>query len=144
MKKINNTRKLPLPNYFQCPNLVIDELMPTLSTGAFKQYLFLIRHTVGMLNRESTKGISQERVIAGTGMSRTSVYRASKELKELGLIEVLGTKKVVMNTLYFLRFQLIIITSKPFLCFKLKLIKNMVLCFKMKPLMFQIGTSYIY
>ncbi|SFV63587.1 hypothetical protein MNB_SV-14-1032 [hydrothermal vent metagenome] len=136
MKKINNTRKLPLPNYFQCPNLVIDELMPTLSTGAFKQYLFLIRHTVGMLNRESTKGISQERVIAGTGMSRTSVYRASKELKELGLIEVLGTKKSGYEYVVFFEVSAHNYNFKTFLMFQIE-------TYKKHGLMFQNETSYV-
>ena len=130
-----NKRKLPLPNYFQCPNLVIDELMPVLSTGAFKEYMFLIRHTVGMLNRESTEGIKQGKVIKGTGMSRTSVYRASKELKELGLIEILGDKKsgyeyvVFFDTVHNYHF-------KTFLMFQSETYKNYAL-------MFQNETSYV-
>ena len=84
--------KISLPNYFQCPNMVVDEFMSVLSPSAFKMMMFLIRQTTGF-NSAITDSTPQGRVVAKTGMSRTTIYRAQSELKKHNLITVYGSKK---------------------------------------------------
>lgn len=73
-----------IPNAFQIPNSVIDELMAEMSGVELKCYLFVIRKTKGW-NKEYD-AISLTQFIKFTGAGKTAVVDALKNLVELGLL----------------------------------------------------------
>ena len=73
-----------IPNAFQIPNSVVDELMAEMSGVELKCYLFVIRKTKGW-NKEYD-AISLTQFIKFTGASKTAVVDALKNLVELGLL----------------------------------------------------------
>lgn len=74
-----------IPNSFQVPNFVVDELMCKLSPAAFKAYLLIIRKTIGW--QKDSDHISLNQLSEIMGMSKRQAQRATKELSDLGLIE---------------------------------------------------------
>lgn len=73
-----------IPNSFQVPNVVIDELMADLSLGELKCYLVTIRKTKGW-NKECD-AISISQFMKLTGLSNRVVIQACKSLVEHGLL----------------------------------------------------------
>lgn len=73
-----------IPNAFQIPNSVVDELMAEMSGVELKCYLFVIRKTKGW-NKEYD-AISLTQFIKFTGAGKTAVVDALKNLVELGLL----------------------------------------------------------
>jgi len=77
-----------IPNSFQTPNTIVDELMPLLNEGELKCYLFAVRHVYGWQDKIERgyahisismfqDGFSQ---FAGTGLSRPTITKSVKSL----------------------------------------------------------------
>lgn len=74
-----------IPNSFQVPNAVIDELMAELSGAELKVYLLVLRKTKGW-NKE-TDAISVSQFMESCNLSNRKVIDACNKLVELGLLE---------------------------------------------------------
>ena len=75
-----------IPNSFQIPNALVDELMQTISPNALKCYLIIVRKTVGW-NKEWDK-ISTTQLMKLSGIKRKeTVYKAIQELEVLEVVE---------------------------------------------------------
>ena len=73
-----------IPNSFQVPNALVDELMAEMSGIELKCYLFVVRKTKGW-NKEFD-AISLTQFIKFTGAGKTAVVDALKKLVDLGLL----------------------------------------------------------
>ena len=80
-----------IPNAFQIPNSVIDELLAKLTCAELKCYLFVVRKTKGW-NKESDS-ISISQFMEVTGLSNRSVITACESLVEMGLLERSGGER---------------------------------------------------
>ena len=80
-----------IPNAFQIPNSVIDELLAKLTCAELKCYLFVVRKTKGW-NKESDS-ISVSQFMEVTGLSNRSVITACESLVEMGLLERSGAER---------------------------------------------------
>ena len=80
-----------IPNAFQIPNSVIDELLAKLTCAELKCYLFVVRKTKGW-NKESDS-ISVSQFMEVTGLSNRSVITACESLVEMGLLERSGGER---------------------------------------------------
>ena len=80
-----------IPNAFQIPNSVIDELLAKLTCAELKCYLFVVRKTKGW-NKESDS-ISASQFMEVTGLSKKSVITACKSLVQMGLLERSGGER---------------------------------------------------
>lgn len=74
------------PNFFQCPNVLIDELLQTISGSELKCYLVIIRKTTGWHKLCDRISISQ--FIDITGLSNRAVIDACAKLENIGLIDI--------------------------------------------------------
>lgn len=74
------------PNFFQCPNVLIDELLQTISGSELKCYLVIIRKTTGWHKLCDRISISQ--FIGITGLSNRAVIDACANLEKIGLIDI--------------------------------------------------------
>lgn len=83
-----------IPNSFQTPNIVIDELMSLLNEGELKCYLFAIRHVYGWQDKIERgyahislsmfeDGFSQ---FSGTGLTRPTITKSLKVLVKYGVL----------------------------------------------------------
>lgn len=81
-----------IPNSFQVPNALIDEVMANLGDNALRCYLSIVRKTRGW-NKESDL-ISLAQLMTLTGKSKNSVIKGVAELEEKGFIvrEILNGK----------------------------------------------------
>lgn len=89
--------KITAPNYFQCPNDLVDHWMPLLKEAELKILLIIIRKTFGWHKNRDRISLTQMEEISG--LSKKSVCEAIKSLVEKGIIlkeieGVLGTEKV--------------------------------------------------
>ena len=75
-----------IPNFFQCPNAIVDELIQHVTGAELKCYLVIIRKTTGWRKVQDRISISQ--FINLTGLSNRSVIDACNKLFSLGLIEI--------------------------------------------------------
>ena len=73
-----------IPNSFQVPNALVDDLMAELDGVELKCYLFVIRKTKGW-NKEYD-AISLTQFIKFTGAGKTAVVDALKKLVDLGFL----------------------------------------------------------
>ena len=80
-----------IPNAFQIPNSVIDELLAKLTCAELKCYLFVVRKTKGW-NKESDN-ISVSQFMEVTGLSKKSVITACESLVQMGLLERSGGER---------------------------------------------------
>lgn len=80
-----------IPNAFQIPNSVIDELLAKLTCAELKCYLFVVRKTKGW-NKESDS-ISVSQFMEVTGLSNRSVITACENLVQIGLLERSGGER---------------------------------------------------
>lgn len=84
--KTGKDGKIPPPNYTQIPNLLLDELVPEISTLAeLKIVLVIARQTFGYHKRYDQLSISQ--LMAKTGLHRASVVEGVKAAVERGLLK---------------------------------------------------------
>ena len=74
-----------IPNSFQVPNILIDEMLSQMTPKAAICYFVVIRQTKGWNKEQDFISISQ--FVKKTGLSNRSVINAVNELVELGLIE---------------------------------------------------------
>ena len=72
---------LLIPNTFQMPNVLVDEIMPTLSGSSLKVLLVIVRKTYGFQKRADKISFRTLRQI--TGLSRDSVNKGIKGLGAL-------------------------------------------------------------
>lgn len=81
-----------IPNSFQVPNALIDDVMANLGDNALRCYLAIVRKTRGW-NKESDL-ISLAQLMTLTGKSKNSVLKGITELEEKGFItrEILNGK----------------------------------------------------
>jgi len=75
-----------LPNFFQCPNVLVDDLIQHISGAELKCYLVIIRKTTGWHKLEDRISISQ--FVELTGLSNRSVIDSCAKLANLGLISI--------------------------------------------------------
>ena len=80
-----------IPNAFQIPNSVIDELLAKLTCAELKCYLFVVRKIKGW-NKESDS-ISVSQFMEVTGLSNRSIITACESLVEMGLLERSGGER---------------------------------------------------
>lgn len=73
-----------IPNSFQVPNAVIDELMDDLKDVEFRCYLTLIRQTTGWNKQFDFISVSQFQKFTGRG--KTAIIAAMQNLQKLGLV----------------------------------------------------------
>ena len=73
-----------VPNSFQVPNAVIDELMSVLSGAEFKCYMLVVRQTTGWNKQKDAVSISQ--MMEKCSLSNRGVIDACEKLVELGLL----------------------------------------------------------
>lgn len=88
------TLKLPGPHvpWTSTPNLLLDNLMPSLRDTELRVLLILVRQTYGW-NRESRLVILSYRTLMNrTGRHSEAIARALSSLKAKGLIEMRRTK----------------------------------------------------
>lgn len=86
------------PNFFQCPNVLIDKFMSELSGSDLKCYLTIIRQTTGWHKKEDRISISQ--FVNFTGLSNRSVIDSCRRLVSFGLI--ISTKDNEQNNHFML------------------------------------------
>ena len=80
-----------IPNSFQVPNAVVDDVMRDLKDVELRCYLTLIRKTTGWNKEHDYISVSQFAEITGKG--KTAIIAAMKTLQQFGLvIEVAKTK----------------------------------------------------
>lgn len=73
-----------IPNSFQVPNAIIDDLMSILSGAEFKCYMLVVRQTTGWNKQEDAVSISQ--MMEKCNLSNKGVINACDRLVELGLL----------------------------------------------------------
>lgn len=84
--------KIPVPNFTQIPNVLTDEMLPSLGFAELKVLLVVFRHTFGWHRTRDKISLSQfERA---TGLERRHILKAVKGLMNKNLIrkEVTGPK----------------------------------------------------
>ena len=75
-----------IPNSFQIPNALIDELMCKISPNALKCYLIIARKTTGWQKEWDKISTTQLMTLSGI-KKKDTVYKAMRELEKLCLIE---------------------------------------------------------
>lgn len=73
-----------IPNSFQVPNAIIDDLMSILSGAEFKCYMLVVRQTTGWNKQEDAVSISQ--MMEKCNLSNKGVINACDKLVEMGLL----------------------------------------------------------
>lgn len=80
-----------IPNSFQVPNAVVDELMDDLKDVEFRCYITLIRQTTGWNKQFDFISVSQFQKFTGRG--KTAIVAAMRNLQNLGLVVELEQTK---------------------------------------------------
>lgn len=82
--------KITPPNYFQCPNDLVDHWLPHLSGVELKCLLVIIRKTFGWHKMRDRISLSQ--MVTLTGSTRSNIKEATDKLHQKGIIlkEVIG------------------------------------------------------
>jgi len=81
--------KLLIPNTTQVPNVILDEVIPKLTSSPVRVLLAIIRLTYGF--QKSSDRISQRSLAKKTGLSRRNVIKGVKALD--GIIQIIPGKK---------------------------------------------------
>lgn len=76
--------ELKPPNYFQCPNVIIDEYLSLLSGAELKCFLFVVRKTKGW--HKEADSISVTQFCTSTGLSNRAVIDATNSLFRKGFV----------------------------------------------------------
>ncbi len=89
--------KITPPNYFQCPNDLVDHWLPLLGEAEIKVLLLIIRKTFGWHKQRDRISLSQMQEF--TGLNRTNASKAIQSLTDKGIVlkeieGILGTEKV--------------------------------------------------
>ncbi len=94
MGSAGSVSKLLIPNTTQVPNILLDEVMPTLRGGALKVLLAIVRFTYGF--GKQTDQISLKQLQTLTGLSREGVVQGVQALGDLVSVKR-GAKGVGAN-----------------------------------------------
>jgi len=78
------SKRMLIPNSFQTPNLIVDDLLPYLKGTELKVLLFLMRKTFGWQKKSDRISLSQFE--KGTGVGRANIVEALKQLRNCNLI----------------------------------------------------------
>ncbi len=83
------------------PNHIFS-LLPQLAEAELKVLLFIVRQTLGWIDKRTGKRKLKDRIFGSqfrlhTGLSKRSINKAIKSLIARNLIEVTGTKGIVLN-----------------------------------------------
>lgn len=81
-----------IPNSYQTPNIIIDEMIDVLTDAEFKIYHLVIRNTTGWQKTISAK-LTVDFIAGKLKKSRPTVIKALKGLKQLKLIKEHGSQK---------------------------------------------------
>lgn len=76
-------KAIPEPNFFQCPNIIIDEYLKELSGSELKCFLFIVRK-VGALNHPTAIRLID--FCESTGLSNRAVIDATNSLFRKGFV----------------------------------------------------------
>lgn len=91
-------KAIPEPNFFQCPNIIIDEYLKELSGSELKCFLFIVRKTKGWHKDFDAISISQFEEY--TGLSNRAVIDACNSLVSRGFIfQDVGQRGIKLFTL---------------------------------------------
>lgn len=91
-------KAIPEPNFFQCPNIIIDEYLKELSGSELKCFLFIVRKTKGW--QKDVDAISISQFEEYTGLSNRAVIDACNSLVSRGFIfQDVGQRGVKLFTL---------------------------------------------
>jgi len=114
------------PNYTQVPDELFDTLMTQLSDCELRVLLYIVRRTFGFKRDTDTIALSQmvsgittkegQVLDSGTGLSKSSVARGLKSLRERGVIVATHNKSATRGdqpTTYRLRFKADSTSEKP-------------------------------
>ena len=94
----DSKKAIPEPNFFQCPNIIIDEYLKELSGSELKCFLFIVRKTKGW--HKDVDAISISQFEDYTGLSNRAVIDACNSLVSRGLIfQDVGQRGVKLFTL---------------------------------------------
>ena len=75
-----------IPNYFQCPNLIVDELLPLLDNSELRVLLAIVRQTIGW--HKPWDRLSSSQLAKVSGCSPPTAIKAATGLEEKGHILV--------------------------------------------------------
>jgi phage replication O-like protein O len=84
-----------MENYTQIPNVIIDEWMRNMNASSFTVLMAICRKTLGW--QKESDYISQSQIMGITGLSKNSVIRALKELKDKELINIIERPGITSN-----------------------------------------------
>jgi hypothetical protein len=87
-----------IPNTFQTPNKIIDELMPLLTDSEFRVLSFMVRHILGWGDSAKTnrahislsKFLGKKGYGSGCGLGRGTIIDALERLTEYRIVEKIG------------------------------------------------------
>lgn len=79
----DSKKAIPEPNFFQCPNIIIDEYLKELSGSELKCFLFIVRK-VGTSNRPTPIRLID--FCESTGLSNRAVIDATNSLFRNGFV----------------------------------------------------------
>jgi len=93
-----SAKAIPEPNFFQCPNIIIDEYLKELSGSELKCFLFIVRKTKGW--HKDVDAISISQFEEYTGLSNRAVIDACNSLVSRGFIfQDIGQRGIKLFTL---------------------------------------------
>jgi len=81
-----------IPNSYQTPNIIVDELITKITDAEFKIYHVIIRNTTGW-QRSRTDTLTVEKICNIVGKSKPTVIKALTGLIELKLIKRYGKQR---------------------------------------------------
>lgn len=81
-----------IPNSYQTPNVIVDEMIAILTDTEFKMYHLVLRNTIGW-QKTISKSLTIANMMDLMNKSKPTVAKATKGLRELKLIKEHGTKR---------------------------------------------------
>jgi hypothetical protein len=92
--------RLYIPNSFQCPNVIVDELLPELSGSELKVLLYIVRRTFGF--QRDSDNISLSQMLNGIRKSSGDVLDRGVGIKDkktlLAALRTLSDKGLILTT----------------------------------------------
>jgi len=92
--------RLYIPNSFQCPNVIVDELLPELSGSELKVLLYIVRRTFGF--QRDSDNISLSQMLNGIRKSSGELLDCGVGIKDkktlLAALRTLSDKALILTT----------------------------------------------
>ena len=110
-----------IPNSYQTPNAIVDNLASLLSDKAFKVYHVIVRKTLGWCKESDKISVTQIMTITNT-KRRETIYKVIQELESYNLIEVIKENGKLNR--YKIKLDNITSTNKPYYYEKEVVLKN--------------------